>query len=101
MRPWLPLALAVAAFASAAVFGSTESEAAGRAAGALFGVLLGAALLAWAGEEVGQGRIRARSRHVHRASHPRLFYMLLGLKRLLPGLVMVATGLWYGVSGGP
>ncbi len=92
--PWLPLGLALAAFACAALFAGTGSEEVRRFAGAFFTLALGAALGLWGVNELGQGGIRARSRRISRLHHPRLFWLLVLATRLVPGGLLSLAGVW-------
>jgi len=91
---WLPVALAIGAFASAFAFATVEQPAAERLAASVFCLALGTALLLWGLDERREGRIRGHRVHVHAGDNPRVFLLLLALKRFVPGAAMVLAGLW-------
>lgn len=85
--------------ASAVCYGTLPDPLIQRYSPFLFGLLLGLALLAWGRSEQLNGKIRGARVYIHREAQPGLFNVALIGKRYLPGAIMLAAGIWYGLMG--
>ena len=96
----LPYFLFISAILVGALFANTESMMTKQLSGGLFLLLMGSPLLLWAKEEITAGAIRGKRRPITIAEYPLLFWAMVAVKRLLPGVVLVTAGLYELAFGG-
>ena len=96
---WLPVLLAIFAFANAALYALYQVQPVQRYSPFLFGFCLGLALILWGRKEQQTGKIKGKRVHVYKSDNPVLFNILLVAKRILPGAIMMLVGIWYGLFG--
>lgn len=80
---------------SAIAFPNMQSSGQQQLAAGLFALCLGGALLFWGGDSQREGRVRGRRVYFYREQSPRMFWIMLCARNYLPGVIMLAAGLWY------
>ena len=95
IKKWIPITLAILAFACAALFANTEADTTRQLTGGIFGIALGAALSFWGINEYTKGSIKGRRVIVYRDENSTIFYMLVAGKRFVPGIIMFFAGIWF------
>ncbi len=89
------------AAAVAVLFAFIDDAATKHALASSFAPLLGLALAFWGFEEIHAGEIRGKRRYVTKSERPILFWLIVGFRRFIPGMVLIPAGFWLYVSQGP